>query len=321
VTRLDDLKWTPRWVSHMGCLKGCLDYLGLRVTDAWLYGATGHAFVINIADGVCPSGPTAWNTKMLFELGKNLGYAIECVWGTKQGGDLARAQQNGWDLARRTIGDGLPCYGWELDVPEYYVVHGYDDRGYHYSGPGCDDGAGPKPWRELGDTEIGCFEMNAVRPGRGVDVATVVRDALTFALEVGGGSDRWTFPNYHAGLSGYDAWIQAFETGVASRFGAGYNAAVWAECRRYAAGFLKEAGERTDAKHRSLFADAVSCYQKVHAALAEVSKIYPFCHDHEAERVAVDAKSAAAARALRDAREAEEAGLATLGRIVDAIGS
>ena len=51
--KIENLRWRPKWVSHMGCLKGCLDYLGLKVSDAWLYGATGHAFIINMAgDGV-----------------------------------------------------------------------------------------------------------------------------------------------------------------------------------------------------------------------------------------------------------------------------
>jgi len=51
--KIENLRWKPKWVSHMGCLKGCLDYLDLKVSDAWLYGATGHAFIINVAgDGV-----------------------------------------------------------------------------------------------------------------------------------------------------------------------------------------------------------------------------------------------------------------------------
>ena len=48
--KLEDLRWNPRYVTHLGCIKGCLNYLGIEVSDAWLYGGTGHAFVINIAD-------------------------------------------------------------------------------------------------------------------------------------------------------------------------------------------------------------------------------------------------------------------------------
>jgi len=75
--KLENLRWKPMWVSHLGCISGCLQYLNLDVSDAWLFGATGHAFVINIHEVVCPSGPTAWRTEMLFKLGSNIGYAIE----------------------------------------------------------------------------------------------------------------------------------------------------------------------------------------------------------------------------------------------------
>jgi AraC family transcriptional regulator len=47
--KLENLRWSNRWTSHLGCIKGCLNYLSLDVSDAWLFGATGHAFIINIA--------------------------------------------------------------------------------------------------------------------------------------------------------------------------------------------------------------------------------------------------------------------------------
>lgn len=49
---LENLHGKNRWVSHLGCLAGCLEYLKRGVSDGWLYGATGHAFILNILDGV-----------------------------------------------------------------------------------------------------------------------------------------------------------------------------------------------------------------------------------------------------------------------------
>ena len=46
--KLENLRWRPMNVTHLGCIKGCLNYLGLDVTNAWLYGASGHAFIINM---------------------------------------------------------------------------------------------------------------------------------------------------------------------------------------------------------------------------------------------------------------------------------
>jgi len=239
--RIGNLKWKPKWVSHLGCIKGCLDYLGLDVSDAWLFGATGHAFIINMHEVVCPSGPTAWHTQRFMELGNNIGYSIEGVCGWKSDKDFALKQERAWEDTRRAIDEGLPCYGWELDIPEYYVVYGYDDKGYYFSGPKCDGGKGPKPWRELGNTDIGLLEMYTVRPGRSVEDAKTIREAVQFVLEHAESPAQWVFPKYKAGLAGFDTWIQALEEGKAHSWGMAYNSAVWHECRLLAARFLEEA--------------------------------------------------------------------------------
>jgi len=60
------------------------------------------------------------------------------------------------------IDQGLPCYGWELDDAEFYVIYGYDDQGYYFSGPSWQPVKGPKNWQELGDTGIGVLEVYSV---------------------------------------------------------------------------------------------------------------------------------------------------------------
>ncbi len=46
--KLEGLTYTPTWVSHMGYLSGCTRHLDIPATDSWIYGATGHAFAINL---------------------------------------------------------------------------------------------------------------------------------------------------------------------------------------------------------------------------------------------------------------------------------
>ncbi|MGB3715738.1 MAG: hypothetical protein WA996_15015 [Candidatus Promineifilaceae bacterium] len=201
---LKNLRWVPSWVSQLGCLKGCLDYLGIEMSTAWLFGGTGHAFIINIGEDACPSGPTAWKSHMLAELGQNLGYQTGGVFGIKYDQDLNALQRQAWDFVRGAIDEGLPCYGWELEIPEFYVIFGYDDEGYYYSGTECDEGRGPKAWSALGDTGIGIVELYRVKPGPRADDRTIVREALSFALEHSKGPSKYIFPDYKAGPEGYD---------------------------------------------------------------------------------------------------------------------
>ncbi len=315
--KLENLRWKPMWVSHLGCIKGCLDYLGLDVSDAWLFGATGHAFIINMHEVVCPSGPTAWNTEMLFKLGRNAGYVASGVFSRKSARDFAEKQKLAWEMTRRAIDEGVPCYGWELDMPEYYVVYGYDGSGYYFSGPGCDAGKGPKPWMELSCTEIGSLEMYSVRRGKAADDATTVKEALEFALEHSKSPAKWIHPKYKAGPAGYDKWIQALETGKANKFGAAYNAAVWNECRQYAVKFLEEAKERIRGRYSPLFENAAENYKVVAQNLQRVSQLFPFPPKDEENKNADICK--AAIEYLRKARSSEELGLKTLEDIVKAL--
>jgi hypothetical protein len=268
---IDNLKWSPNWVSHLGCLKGCLDYLGIQITDAWLYGGTGHAFIINIGKDCCPSGPTAWKTFMRFEQGPVLGCQIDGVFGSKYNQSLEELQEQAWSFTKKSLESGFPVFAWELEIPEFYVIDGYDEDGYYFSGPGVDEGSGPKSWQELGDTEIGMVKFNNLKPVEPKTAKEVVKSALEKSIKHVDNPEKWIFENYAAGLKGFDNWISGLENGVANRFGLGYNAAVWHECRHFAAEFLVEARDRFGAETYHLFDQAARHYQVVVDNLAALS--------------------------------------------------
>jgi hypothetical protein len=320
--KLENLRWSPKWVSHLGCVKGCLDYLGIEMTDAWLYGGTSHAFVLNISDVICPSGPTAWKTMILFKGGNNLGYEFDASFGWKEGNEnFAELQESTWEFTKNAIDEGVPIYGWELEIPEFYVIYGYDDVGYYYSGPMADEGKGPKPWSELGKSEIGLIEIYSVKEGTSRDDTSIVKSAFENALKHASNPEAWKFVDrYASGLKGYDLWIKALETGRADRFGMGYNIEVWRECRHYAVDFLKEAKERLNGKAESLFDDALAQYQVVAERLAQVAELYPFLPSGSSEaagEIEKDENSRVAVDLLKQAWEAEEDGLGVLEKIVE----
>ena len=136
--QLNNSRWMPLWVSHIGCLKGCLDFLGINHSVGWLFGGTGHAFIMNICGGLDLSGPTALKTEPFFQLGKNMGYQTHSISSFKSDVDFKDKQRQALEEVKAAIDRGLPCYGWTLDTrfPEYYVIYGYDDSGYYFSGPG-----------------------------------------------------------------------------------------------------------------------------------------------------------------------------------------
>lgn len=315
--KIENLKWKPHWTSHIGCLIGCKEFLGVDVSDAAVFGATGHAFIINMHAECCLSGPTAWKTEMIFNLGKNIGLDSEMVFAEKHQPDFAGQQRKAFEFVQQNIDAGVPCYGWELKIPEYYVVNGYDDNGYYYSGPGCDHGKGFAAWEKLGNTKIGILEMYNVRAGEVKAPEAVLHEAFDAALKHAGNTENWTFPNHRSGLAGYAWWIAALEEGKAGQMRHSYNAAVWHECRTYAVQFLEEYQEKVSGnKHKSLVSEALSHYRVIADQLKIVTELHPFNHNFEEGPYPVDERLAKSVAALKLAKDAEAQALAVLEKFV-----
>jgi hypothetical protein len=252
---------------------------------------------------------------MLIKLGKNIGYAAGVVSSHSSQEDFAEKQKLAWEKCRQAIDEGLPCYGWDLDIPEYYVIYGYDDIGYHFSGPLSDAGGGPKPWLELGLGDIGVLFMACLRPVEASDDKKTVKEALKFALEHAKNPEKWIYQQYKSGLEGYENWINALEKGEVHAMGMAYNAAVWNECRQYAVLFLKEAKDRVGGNLGEIFDEAISCYEKVAYSLKTVACAFPFIGQRP-EHIEDESRRAEAVEALKSARDNEEAGLNSLEGIV-----
>ncbi len=314
---LEDLKWRPMWASHVGCIKGCLDFLGGDAPDAWVYGATGHAFIMNVHETVCPSGPTMWRTAPLMDLCRNIGCSIEGVIAGNEETDFNEKQRAAWEMVNSAIDGGMPCYGWDMKVPEYYVVKGYDEDGYYYSGAMCDGVEGPKPWEELGTGDIGWMEIYGVKPCQCADDIKTVKDALEFAVTFAEGPEKWLYPMYKAGPKAYDNWINAIESGTAHEFGTPYNSAVWNECRKYAVKFLEHAKDRVGGHITDLFDEAIEHYRTVSENLRQVAELFPF--PPKGREVYDAGICAAAVECLKTAREAEIEALESLKKIHDAV--
>lgn len=312
-TILEGVTCRPFWVSQMGCLKGCLDYLEMGISDDWLFGVTGHAFVNNIAFDVCPSGPTAWCCEMLFKLGAQAGFDVDTMFAHKGDDDFAEQQLHAWTFVREALDAGVPCYGWELQKPEYYVIVGYDDVGYRFHGHGADVNTPARAWQTLGDADTDILVVHSVKPGRAVEDEVAVRQALAFAVQFARSRD-WLFENYTSGPEGFSVWAKALSEGQANGFGVAYNAVVWAECRKYAVEFLKSVVAR-GILSRDEVQPARTAYETSSAALQELATVFPFFgynsdHVKEADRIQKGVVL------LEQIREAEDRALTALEEIV-----
>ena len=107
--RLESLKQAPFNTTMMGAMRGALDYYGIAASDAFLYGASGHAFVMNIHKELCPSGPYCWNREPVDALLANVGLRVEAL-GFFHAGSGAEERARVEARLRESLAAGVPCF-------------------------------------------------------------------------------------------------------------------------------------------------------------------------------------------------------------------
>ena len=308
---LDGLRSTGLHTRLMASIEGCLRYLGCKESAAWIYGASGHAFIIAASKKPDICDYHFWHPHPVLELVGNLGYEIDCTFGWVDDPDFADTQAKAWEKIRAAIDRGLPCFGFNIVMPpQYQLIIGYDSNGY-YSERAPDKAV---QWQDV-KAFPGDLAMCSVAPGQRKDDRSVVRGALERALELAGrGNDNW-------GQGAYGRWLSSVETGtIKDAMGVPYLVRVWAECRSHAVAFLREAEARLgDGVPAGTFTEAVASYDRVAAAWGKLAKVVPEGGEAWGAFIADPANREELGRQLQTAREAEAQGLAALANIVKAL--
>jgi hypothetical protein len=264
-------------------------------------------------DQACPSGPTAWKNDMILDLGNNIGITIERFYAEPCELDYEKQIQNGWDFVVFSLKENSPCYGWQIgDIREFYIIYGFDNIGYYYKGYFQEEGAGPKPWKDIGKMHIALYSVK--KGNKSVDPSTQVKLALQMVLRHSKNPSNWIYkPDYSSGIQGFDRWIKWVENGKAEQFGQAYNSGIWAECRQEAVKFLQEAKNRLTNNVKPYFDKAIKHYEIVANSLTKLANLYPFDMDKlTIEPIGINEKSRTAVNLLKNAREAEINGLSDL---------
>jgi hypothetical protein len=234
-----NLRMYPFNTTLMGVLKGVADFFDMTMSNAWLFGGSAHAFLINIHDQLCPSGPYVWNREPFFKLVRNLGIEVtDLGYFSVKSTPAERGRVEG--SLRRSIDAGTPC---SLLNMENQIIFGYDDLGFVVQQPWPQMDFPPKTltfgtWKELGDE----FHINFFTFGKTkkADDRTVVRDGLSAAVDMARNPEHWRQEHYYVGIQAYDAWIKAVKDGFGGIHGNWWNGMVWSECRQMASDFFTE---------------------------------------------------------------------------------
>jgi hypothetical protein len=301
-----EVVYTPAWLTWVSSTTTCLRALKVECDAVDVAGVTGYAFHLCVARGLCPSGPTAldWGTLLpgVWRLGRSTSvFQATCFTGPRESEAVREQYYEAHAMARREVEAGRPCVVWGAYVPEFAVVTGFTGDSYLV-----------KSFRECMGEEQPPIPFDALNaPGGpyvlGFPMATELpqadADRQALAQAVARFRSPSPDPRRQYGAAAYDRWIGELEARRADGGGNSYNAACYAEGRRFAREFL----ERVVARNPSVagpLGPAIQDYTGAAQAMERVTALFPFpgpwgtvVEDQQAIGEAVEA--------LRAARDAE----------------
>ncbi|WP_405154382.1 RNA polymerase sigma factor [Paenibacillus sp. FSL K6-0108] len=270
------------WNSAAAAVHEMLNYIGPSPSLPMVMGMSGLSFRLTILPrDIHIAGPTAYNFKEVLTRGlQHLGYrsyAVEAL--ASEAGlnanlvdplmleEKAKGKRllnprlvRALSLIRYSIHRGIPAVVWDLNIPEFGLIYGYDDAARTLYGADFIK-SGTIPYDHIGrgvNQEV--FVLAAETDGMIREMN--LRAALTDILAHYCGKDPYTLPNTVSGLAAYAVWREALENQRVEPNGHAYNIAVLWDARCYASKFFEELSLSW-------------------ASLPRYTKLIPFCHQAE----------------------------------------
>ncbi len=127
--KLTGLQMGRRFITQLGCIEGCLAYLGREVPAPWIFGGSGHAFVLNVSRRGMHS-LHSWGHGREMELVRNVGCVVKRY--VLASAEDPHQREIVFSRIRAAIDEECPCFAWGLGHPDYFIVYGYDRDGLHW---------------------------------------------------------------------------------------------------------------------------------------------------------------------------------------------
>ena len=259
----------------MGCLKGASDFFDMDLTPAMLFGLSGHAFLINIHDELCPSGPYVWKKEAFRKCVSNIGIEFARDFEFQRDASIEERKEAEKYLKDNLNGGRLGI----LNFMEHQLFSGYDEDGFQFLMP-WDCKADSETRRLTYSTWTECLEgagwvgFSVIRKGEMKhDLLEMTKDAISLGLDFFRNSEKHQYEKYRIGYGAYESWIESIKQGRGTSHGHWWNGMVWAECRRFAAAFFTELEEMLDeGEAKKVSIELAGLYGRMSEHLAQIKE-------------------------------------------------
>lgn len=172
---------------------------------------SGFAFRMWVTPDLCPSATSIWEFRMQKSWVENGGFTAEYVerlWGVEAEQEEARRRE-AVETVKRSIDRGIPAVSWDIGVPEWGLITGYDDAAATFATLSI-TGEGDQPYTLLGKRELPILSVLTLCGRTGKPEEAVLRDTMHLAVSHLGG-EEWC--ENAKGLDAYPALHPAVRDG------------------------------------------------------------------------------------------------------------
>lgn len=310
---LSGVEFIPNWVTLGGALESALRAAGDSITTPWVMGVTALAFRLSllVEDGqvAAPGSESAFDPERMTRSLRGLGRKAEIVYAGHGSPAWERRREEAITRVQNGIDRGVPAVVYDLHLPQFGVVKGYDDRArvWYVStfmsgqyGETLPLARWPVP--ERGSPIVAVLPGDRAKVDQRRAAAGAILAAITHAEEGEPGERR---DNFH-GYAAYERWAAAFVAGEpVSASGNALLVQGLQSARRDAAAFLRGDATRLLGGASAPFARAAAAYDAEVLALSRMMTMFPFPSGGDTANVASRVVAAGALRqALAHEREA-----------------
>lgn len=315
-------EWNRTFTSAAAAIYGAISYgENSQFSLVDVMGLTGHAFRINIdCKEVNVAGPTMFPGGYILRRNLcNLGF-ISCLADAEAPVPPEKVTRT-IALIQDSIDRGYPAIAFDLFIPEFGLIYGYDDEQQVFHAKDVSS-SGTVSYEKFSDVHSGVLFATTISEQLPHSKYERLRMALEMITDHTRGRE-WNHifkDQYKMGLEGYDAWINVLSQRKADPHGQAYNIAVISDAREFAVQFLKELETNWTADNivertvRQLAGEAAVYYERTAEALIEMRDLFPF---PEGGNPHDPANSDKAIALLKTAKQAEEDGIKLLERLLN----
>jgi len=221
---------------------------------------SGFAFRMWVSRNLCPSATSIWDFESQKPWVENGGLLCDYVGRYWEQDNIEEERRlKAISIIKASIDRGIPAVSWDIGVPEWGLITGYDDDSQMFSVLAVNDGnpdpANPAlmPYDLLGKRELPILSVLTVTGISGKTDEQILQDTKRLAAYHLKGGEWCENAN---GLEAYPALIRIFDEdpGLASSWNAEYFLGTYGALKEYAYRYFEKAGETKLAElYRSVY--------------------------------------------------------------------